>query len=158
MVRETLDYRTPKGSVELVVDVPYVDCPACGFSGFGEAGERARTEAIYRYHDRTTPWDIVEIRERLDMSQREFADYIGVGHASVERWEMGETMQNQSMDNLILLLAKPGIKDQLDSMKQARSLLYRKTDVVTDLGRFRALTETEFASAHKKAERFRLRR
>lgn len=39
-------------------------------------------------------------RERLKMSQQKFADYLGVGVASVKRWEMGK-IQESAMDKLI---------------------------------------------------------
>ena len=73
---EMMHYATPKGSVDLVVDVPYEACPTCGYRGFGEAGERARTEAIYRYHHRLEPWAIAGIRQRLGMTQKKLADFL----------------------------------------------------------------------------------
>lgn len=45
---------------------------------------------------------IREARHRLRMSQREFADYLGVGEASVKRWETG-VLPDKSSSDLIRL-------------------------------------------------------
>ena len=49
---------------------------------------------------------IREARERLKMSQRQFAEYIGVGEASVKRWELG-ALQDKSSDEVIRLKTDP---------------------------------------------------
>src|SRR5690348_15020989 len=113
VVCEAFPYTTPQGEVSLTAQVPYDHCTACGYTGFSEAGERARTEAIYRHVGRLSPWEIICIRENLGLSQAEFADRLGVGKASLERWERGVNMQNQSMDNLILLLSDANHKSWL---------------------------------------------
>ena len=50
--------------------------------------------------------EIRAARERLGMSQREFARYIGVGEASVKRWELG-ALQDKSSDEAIRLKTDP---------------------------------------------------
>lgn len=55
VVQQEIPLTTPKGKVMLTVDVPCEFCSACGHEGFGEAGERARTEAVYRHLGRVTP-------------------------------------------------------------------------------------------------------
>lgn len=158
VVRETINYATPKGPVELVADVPYGSCTACEYRGYGEAGERARTEAIYRYHQRLTPWEIIIIREQIGMTQRLFADFIGVGHASIERWEAGVSMQSQSMDNLILLLSHPSNKVWLERERKSRQRQSLKAQPLVSLDRFRCLGERESESLLDSARKFRLRR
>lgn len=114
LVAETIPYATPHGEVLWNVQVPYERCPSCGYEGFGEAGERARTDAVYRHLGRLAPWGIVAIRKSLGLTQIAFAERLGVGRASLERWERGGTMQNQSMDNLIRLLSSQTHKEWLD--------------------------------------------
>lgn len=157
-VRETMEYVTPKGAVELVVDVPHEECAACGYQGYGEAGERARTEAIYRYHQRLTPWEIARIRESLSLTQKAFAVFVGVGHASIERWESGVSMQNQGSDNLILLLSNPSNKTWLDNERRKREQKSLKEQPLVPLDRFRSLSEAEIPALQDNAKRFRLRR
>ena len=45
-------------------------------------------------------------RQGLRMSQREFAEYLGVGEASVKRWELG-ALHDKSSDNLIRQMTDP---------------------------------------------------
>ena len=49
-----------------------------------------------------TSAEIRKKRERLKMSQLEFAAYLGVGVAGVKRWELGE-IQSKGVDELIRL-------------------------------------------------------
>ena len=50
-----------------------------------------------------TSVEIRHARERLKLSQQAFADYLGVGVASVKRWEWGN-VQDRSMDRLLRLM------------------------------------------------------
>lgn len=50
--------------------------------------------------------EIRAARERLQMSQREFARYLGVGEASVKRWEKG-VLPDKSSSDLIRLKTDP---------------------------------------------------
>ena len=50
--------------------------------------------------------EIKEARKRLRMSQREFAEYLGVGEASVKRWETG-VLPDKSSSDLIRLKTDP---------------------------------------------------
>lgn len=53
-----------------------------------------------------TAEEIKEARKRLRMSQREFAEYLGVGEASVKRWETG-VLPDKSSSDLIRLKTDP---------------------------------------------------
>lgn len=94
------------------LEVPGIaeECDRCGFQTvpldqadqFGAALDAAyRKEAGLLSKD-----EIRAARERLRMSQREFAEYLGVGEASVKRWETG-SLQDKSSDNLIRLMTDP---------------------------------------------------
>ena len=139
VVKQEIPFTTPKGKITLTVDVPYDVCEACGHEGFGEAGERARTEAVYRHLGRVTPWEIVDIRKRLGLTQLLFAEWLGVGSASLERWERGAVMHNQSMDNLIVLLSDARNKCVLDSHRNKALRAVTSADKVVDFSRFQAL-------------------
>lgn len=58
-----------------------------------------------------TKEEICESRRRLGLSQREFAEYLGVGVASVKRWEKG-VLPDKSSSDLIRL------KTDLDAARQ----------------------------------------
>ncbi len=85
-------------------------CGHCGFqmipndliAEHGRLTDRAYREAA----GLLSPEEIRAARERLKMSQHEFACYLGVGEASVKRWELG-ALQEKSSDNLIRLTTNP---------------------------------------------------
>ncbi len=81
-------------------------CPKCGFTTVEgqQMPEYMRLVAdSYRgQHGLLTSDEIRNRRARLHMSQAEFARYLGVGVASLKRWEMGK-VQDVSSDELIKL-------------------------------------------------------
>lgn len=52
-----------------------------------------------------TPENIVRLRGRLSLNQRDFADFIGVGKATVSRWEAGNFMPSRHTARLLLSAA-----------------------------------------------------
>lgn len=85
-------------------------CDACGFITIplARADEHGRlVDATYRrLAGILTAEEIREARQRLGMSQREFAEYLGVGEASVKRWETG-VLPDKSSSDLIRLKTDP---------------------------------------------------
>lgn len=69
------------------------------------------------------PDEIRDARKRLDLSQREFAEYLGVGEASIKRWELG-ALQDKSNDDLIRLRTDAGYAEK--NLKEVRRRLGRK--------------------------------
>jgi len=85
-------------------------CPCCDYqtidgSAMPEYG-RLLADKYRDAHGLLTSEELRERRERLDMSQSKFADYLGVGVASVKRWEMGK-IQEHAMDELVRLKTEP---------------------------------------------------
>ena len=64
-------------------------------------------------------------RDRIMMSQEKFAEYLGVGVASVKRWELGQ-VQDKAMDNLIRL--KTDTSAAADNYDRILELSRRNTD------------------------------
>lgn len=157
MINEEIDYATPSGNVKLPVKMPYEICDNCGYRGFGEAGEKARTDAIYRFQKRLPPSEIVSIRTSLGLSQASYAEVLGVGRASLERWELGTTMQNQSMDNLILCLSTQRQIKSLQAEKFDRLKALTSQDKVVDISQFQCLTGSEEEELREKGKSFVLR-
>jgi putative zinc finger/helix-turn-helix YgiT family protein len=85
--------------------MPGLACPNCGFQTIKgtEMAEFGRLLADqYRAkHGLLTSEQIWSRRTRLGMTQDAFARYLGVGVASVKRWEMGK-IQDQRNNDLIL--------------------------------------------------------
>ena len=78
-------------------------CP-CGYETVDGADMpsfmREAADVYRRNHDLLTSLELREARQARGMNQNEFADFLGVGSASVKRWEMGQ-VQDRAMDNLI---------------------------------------------------------
>lgn len=99
-IEEDIDFRNRK--LHLVYDS--LTCPGCGF----KAGTRqqakefqlALSNAYRREEGLLTSEKIIAIRKGLRLTQVEFAEKIGVGIASIKRWETG-AIQTKSMDNAI---------------------------------------------------------
>lgn len=85
-------------------------CDHCGFITipFRRADEHGRLvdETYRQLAGILTVEEIKEARKRLRMSQREFAEYLGVGEASVKRWETG-VLPDKSSSDLIRLKTDP---------------------------------------------------
>ena len=85
-------------------------CGSCGFQTLDSKDSveftRLVSEAYCVKHNLLTSAEIRAHRERFNMSVAEFADYLGVGTASVKRWEAGQ-IQERGMDELIRLKTEP---------------------------------------------------
>jgi DNA-binding transcriptional regulator YiaG len=73
----------------------------------GEDAEELRHEAVCRHLGRLTPGEIKAIRESYCLTQEKFAEDSGFGVASIKRWELGNQIQSESANNLLLLLRTP---------------------------------------------------
>jgi putative zinc finger/helix-turn-helix YgiT family protein len=83
---------------------PVMECAKCGFQLLTDEQTdelRRRTADAYREkHGLLTSGQIRAIRDALKMSQRQFAEFLRVGEASVKRWETWQ-VQEESSDELI---------------------------------------------------------
>ncbi len=123
LARVPHEIRGLKFEVEDTVNV----CDSCGFITIplARADEHGRlVDATYRrLADILPAEEICEARQRLGMSQREFAEYLGVGEASVKRWEAG-VLPDKSSSDLIRLKTDPDAARQ--NWKRLKSLLSKK--------------------------------
>ncbi len=98
------------------VQITASECPACGHKSI--EGRRMpefmqKIADAYRVKRKLlTSAEILRARERLGMSQVEFAEYLGVGSASVKRWELGE-LQTKMVDELIRVKTDPNYAESL---------------------------------------------
>src|ERR1035437_8132046 len=91
---------------QLDVNTPVSVCTACGWQtlGHGQTDElRKHTADAYREkHGLLTSLLIKFIRKLKSQNQIEFAQFLGVGEASVKRWESG-LVQEKGYDQLMRL-------------------------------------------------------
>jgi putative zinc finger/helix-turn-helix YgiT family protein len=88
----------------LHVQTPALACTQCGWLTVDATRtdelRRRTADAYRRKHGLLTSDAIKAFREVLDMNQREFAAFLGVGESSVKRWETW-LVQEKSSDELI---------------------------------------------------------
>ena len=144
-VRETFSYFDGREEVELVAMVPTYSCSDCGNTVVGKEGQQARDAALYHHLRRLPPWQIRAIRESYGMSRKRFAEDFGIGRASVERWEKGTLIQNESMDNLLRLLRDPsdGRRLLLERLNEEKKAVDEGNENVINLDRFRFLRDLD---------------
>jgi putative zinc finger/helix-turn-helix YgiT family protein len=94
------------GDKKFIVKTTAMVCPTCGYKTVDAQNldeyYRAVADEYRASEGRLTSKELVGLRMRMKKSQREFADYLGVGEASVKRWELGK-VQERAMDELIRL-------------------------------------------------------
>ncbi|MFZ5928705.1 MAG: type II TA system antitoxin MqsA family protein [Acidobacteriota bacterium] len=141
LTRVPHDIRGIRFEVEDRVNV----CSHCGFITIplDQADEHGRlTDQIYRrLAGILTTEEIREARRRLRMNQREFAEYLGVGEASVKRWETG-VLPDKSSSDLIRLKTDPeAARANYDALRSRLGLRQpEKLTIVLDSG---ALTQQQ---------------
>lgn len=99
---------------EYTVKMKGLLCPKCGYktiegSDMQEFG-RLLADKYRAAHGLLTSAEIRAQRKNKLMSQEEFARYLGVGVASVKRWEMGKIQDKDSNDRIIRM-TQPVLKD-----------------------------------------------
>ena len=119
-------------------------CPKCDFKTVPRecaAQFALRTANAYRKaHNLLTSMQIRDLRCTLKMTQQEFADFLGVGVASVKRWELGE-IQDVAMDNLMRLAVA--------AKRRRRKAAYRPWGGFDQLGEKMALEKDDPTRAEK---------
>ncbi len=84
-------------------DATWWACNACGEEVL-PAELIARIEAErYRLDGLLSPTEVLAVRKRLGLTQRDMSKLLGVGEKSYTRWELGLSVQTKSMDNLVRL-------------------------------------------------------
>jgi len=117
-------FKVPIRDEEVSVRTTGLRCDNCGWEtqdieGLAKLAHLA-AEAYRKKHSLLTGSEIRSRRERLHLSQEGFADWLGVGIASVKRWE-GSQVQDKAMDELIRLKTDPAAL--LDAAKAVRARL-----------------------------------
>jgi putative zinc finger/helix-turn-helix YgiT family protein len=101
------------------VEIPALTVPQCtncqAISIDDEADQQI--SAAFRHEAKLlTPAEIRQGREQLGLTQKQFANLLGVGEATVSRWETGAQIQQRAMDRFLrVCLASPAAVELLRS-------------------------------------------
>jgi putative zinc finger/helix-turn-helix YgiT family protein len=103
---ECFDYEADGERVTVAAKgVPIERCPDCGETFSGPPAWQIRGEAIRQALGLLSPTEVVVLRERLGLSQLDFAKLTGIAEAKIVDWKLGRLVPSRAMDNLLRLLA-----------------------------------------------------
>jgi putative zinc finger/helix-turn-helix YgiT family protein len=145
-------YGEGEKAVTLKVHIPERKCLNCDSEYTDEQAEIIRHEAVCDHLGILSPREIISIRERLDLTQQEFASITRIGRASLVRWETGALYQNPANDSYLYLL---GFRENVEKLKR------REKNKETVMGvafepKFRAISQDKIILATKEAKTFEL--
>lgn len=109
LVRQRISHRWIEGveeEREFEASIDAVCCTKCGAKVMDEYARLQKHEAWCRGVGLLSPRQIRQIRRKRNLTIPQFAKLLGIGSASIGRWERGATVQNVGNDNLMRLLAK----------------------------------------------------
>src|SRR5216684_52873 len=102
--------------------VPHLDipvCQACGEKVFTEKVDDQINEALRSHLRLLTPDEMRTALERLNMTQKEAADRLGIAEATLSRWLNETQIQSRAMDNLLrVFFAFPQVRTALNGEEQ----------------------------------------
>lgn len=88
------------------IEIPALTVPRCGHCGairVDDAVDQQISAAFRQEAKLLTPEAIRQGRENIGLTQKQFANLLGVGEATVSRWETGAQIQQRAMDRFLRL-------------------------------------------------------
>ncbi len=101
------------------VEIPALtvpQCVNCQALSIDHEADRQISAAFRREARLLAPEEIRQGREKLGLTQKQFASLLGVGEATVSRWETGAQIQQRAMDRFLrVCFASPAVVELLRS-------------------------------------------
>lgn len=99
------------------IEIPALTVPQCGHCqaiSIDDEADQQISAAFRREARLLTPEEIRHGREQLGLTQKQFANLLGVGEATVSRWETGAQIQQRALDRFLrVCLATPAAVELL---------------------------------------------
>lgn len=86
------------------VEIPALTVPQCGHChaiSLDDEADQQISAAFRREARLLTPEEIRQGREKLGQTQKQFANLLGVGEATLSRWETGAQIQQRALDRFL---------------------------------------------------------
>ena len=86
------------------MEIPALTVPRCGNCqalSIDDEADQQISAAFRREAGLLAPEEIRQGREKLGLTQKQFANLLGVGEATVSRWETGAQIQQRAMDRFL---------------------------------------------------------
>ena len=107
------------------VQIPALAVPRCGKCqaiSIDDEADQQISAAFRREARLLSPEEIRRGREKLGQTQKQFANLLGIGEATVSRWETGAQIQQRAMDRFLrVCLASSAVVALLQSDFQMRA-------------------------------------
>ena len=84
-----------------IPDLTVPQCENCHAISIDDEADRQISAAFRREAKLLSPEEIRQGREKLGLTQKQFANLLGVGEATVSRWETGAQIQQRAMDRFL---------------------------------------------------------
>jgi putative zinc finger/helix-turn-helix YgiT family protein len=101
------------------VEIPSLTVPQCANCqaiSIDDEADQQISAAFRREAGLLSPEAIRQGREKLALTQKQFANLLGVGEATISRWETGVQIQQRAMDRFLrVCLASPAAVELLQS-------------------------------------------
>jgi putative zinc finger/helix-turn-helix YgiT family protein len=101
------------------VEIPTLtvpQCTNCQAISIDDEADQQISAAFRHVANLLAPEEIRQGREQLGLTQKQFANLLGVGEATVSRWETGAQIQQRAMDRFLrVCLASPAAVELLRS-------------------------------------------
>jgi putative zinc finger/helix-turn-helix YgiT family protein len=109
----TIDHDGRAYRVELL-ELKVPQCAHCHTISIDDEADRQISAAFRRAARLLAPEEIRQGREKLGLTQKQFGNLLGVGEATVSRWETGAQIQQRALDRFIrVCLASPAAVELL---------------------------------------------
>ena len=106
------------------VEVPALtvpQCVSCRAISIDDEADQEISAAFRRVARLLMPEEIRQGREKIGLTQKEFANLLGVGEATISRWETGAQIQQRAMDRFLrVCLASPAAVELLKSDSRSK--------------------------------------
>ncbi|MCI0376889.1 MAG: helix-turn-helix domain-containing protein [Gemmataceae bacterium] len=98
-------------------------CRACGKKVFTEKVDAQINAALRSHLGLLTPQEIRAALERVNLTQKEAAERLGIAEATLSRWLNETQIQSRALDNLLrVFFAFPQVRKALGGQEQDRQL------------------------------------
>jgi len=116
-----------------LVEIPklrYFRCKHCGSIVIPDEADEVIGIELRRVANLLPPHRIKEIRDKFGLTQKELAERMGIGEATVCRWEKGTQIQQRAFDKLLRAYEDvPGLHEYLGGEKPQAALVSSPTPV-----------------------------
>jgi len=97
---------------------------------------RAVKNEVRRRHGLLSAERIIEIRQKLKLTQSDLEQVLGTGPKMVVRWESGKVIQSRGHDNMLRLLSQdPSILKSLRKIQEVRGLEQKRHETAENRNR-----------------------